>query len=209
MLQQAVNMIGRFRWVLVPVVFAVALLSVLVLFNGSRAPDKQASQLGGNFTLQSASGPVSLSDFRGKVVIIYFGYTFCPDVCPTSLALLTLALNELNETELQQVQPIFISVDPERDTVAKLKTYVESFHPSLIGLTDTPLTIASVAQDYGVMYMKVKTPNSAMGYTVDHSSFYYLVGRDGMLKRSILHGTDPAEIAEAIRAVLNKPYSLE
>jgi len=156
----------------------------------------------GNFELQSASGPVALSDYRGKVVVLYFGYAFCPDVCPTSLGILSLALNELSTVELSNVQPIFISVDPERDTVERLKTYAEAFHPSIIGITGSTLDIAEVAQHYGVLYMKVDMPESAMGYAVDHSSEYYVINRDGSLNQKISHGTDPKKVAEVLRQAL-------
>ena len=155
------------------------------------------------FVLQSAMGPVALADYRGKVVVLYFGYAFCPDVCPTSLGILSLALNELSAEELGNVQPLFISVDPERDTVERLKTYAEAFHPSIIGITGSTLDIAEVSQQYDVLYMKVEMPDSALGYSVDHSSMYYVINRDGTLNQKISHGTDPKKIAEVLRRVLN------
>lgn len=158
--------------------------------------------LGGNFVLQSAEGPVSLSDYKEKVIVLYFGYAFCPDVCPTSLGLLSLALQKLNTKELDKVQALFISVDPERDTVEKLKTYAAAFHPSIKGITGTPEQIAEIAKRYGVMYMKVDMPNSAMGYAVDHSSRYYVVGSDGKVKKFIEHGTEPDKIVAALREVM-------
>lgn len=156
-----------------------------------------------DFVLQSVTGPVALSDYRGKVVVLYFGYTFCPDICPTSLGILSLALNELSAEELANVQPIFISVDPERDTVERLKTYVEAFHPGIIGVTGSSVEIAHVAQQYGVLYQKVEMPDSALGYGVDHSSMYYVINRDGSLNQRINHGTDPKEVAAILRQVLS------
>lgn len=158
--------------------------------------------LGGDFVLQSAQGPVSLADYRGKVVVLYFGYAFCPDVCPTSLGLLSLALGKLKPEELNKIQTFFISVDPERDTVEKLKIYANAFHPNIIGITGTLEEIADVAKRYGVMYRKAELANSAMGYSVDHSSRYYVIGADGEIKKFIEHGTNPDDIVATLRLVL-------
>lgn len=158
--------------------------------------------LGGDFVLQSEKGPVSLADFRGKTVVLYFGYASCPDVCPTSLGLLSLAMQKLTPDELEKLQVMFISVDPERDTVDKLKTYAEAFHPNMIGMTGSAKEIAAVARHYGVMYAKVEMPNSALGYSVDHSSRYYVVGKDGAVKKFIEHGTSPEDIVKSLRTVM-------
>ena len=190
----------------------VLLLSLVVLLAGSfvlwQANANKHSvmsglpPLGGNFVLQSADGPVSLSDYKDKTIVLYFGYAFCPDVCPTSLGLLSLALGKLKPEELNKIQPFFISVDPERDTVEKLKNYVHAFHPSIIGITGSADEIAKVAKLYGVMYMRVDMPGSAMEYAVDHSSRYYVVGSDGKVKKFIEHGTEPDKIVAALRSVM-------
>lgn len=156
---------------------------------------------GGDFTLQSASGPVSLHDFRGKVVLVYFGYTFCPDICPTSLAFTGQALNALNPDELARTQGLFISVDPERDTLEKLKEYGTFFHANILGLTGTPELIAATAQQYGASYRKQDT-GSAGGYVVDHSSSTYVVNPDGKLVATLPHGTSSADVVKAIRAAM-------
>jgi protein SCO1/2 len=156
---------------------------------------------GGDFTLQSASGPVSLRDFRGKVVLVYFGYTFCPDICPTSLAFASQALNALNKDELARTQGLFISVDPERDTLDKLKEYGAFFHANILGLTGTPEVIAATAQQYGASYRKQDT-GSAGGYVVDHSSSTYVVDPEGKLVATLQHGTSPADVVKAIRAAM-------
>jgi len=156
---------------------------------------------GGDFTLQSANGPVSLHDLHGKVVLVYFGYTFCPDICPTSLAFTSQALNMLDKNELARTQVLFISVDPERDTLEKLKEYGAFFHPSILGLTGTPQEIATAARLYGASYARQNT-GSAGGYVVDHSASTYVVDPDGKLAATLQHGTPPAEVAKAIRAAL-------
>ena len=188
------------------IILSITLLVAGVSFFWSSSLENNSvegySGLGGDFVLQSADGPVSLADYRGKVVVLYFGYAFCPDICPTSLGLLSLALRQLKAEELNKLQAFFISVDPERDTVDKLKTYARAFHPSIIGITGPAVEIADVAQRYGAMYMKVELPGSAMGYAVDHSSRYYVVGKDGVVKKFIEHGTSPEDIVKSLRSVM-------
>ncbi len=162
-----------------------------------------AAPTGGDFTLQSPNGPLSLHDLRGKVVLVYFGYTFCPDICPTSLAFTAQGLNLLDKNELARTQVLFISVDPERDTLEKLKDYGAFFHPSILGLTGTPQEIAAAARLYGASYARQNT-GSAGGYVVDHSASTYVVAPDGILAATLQHGTPPAEVAKAIRTALQR-----
>jgi protein SCO1/2 len=157
---------------------------------------------GGDFTLVGSNGPVALTDFRGKVVVLYFGYTFCPDVCVTSLSLIAQGLSGLDAASLQKVQGVFISVDPERDTPQRLAEYVPFFHPKLIGATGTIEQIASVARMYGSSYRK--HPAAADGtYAVDHSSVTYIVAPDGKLTDMLQHGSPPASITAAINKALS------
>ncbi|MBI4741688.1 MAG: SCO family protein, partial [Betaproteobacteria bacterium] len=107
---------------------------------------------GGDFTLQGAQGAVALQSYRGKVVLMYFGYTFCPDVCPTSLSLMAQAISGLEAGERERVQGIFISVDPGRDTPARLKEYAPFFHPSIVGISGSAEQLAAVARQYGASY---------------------------------------------------------
>ncbi len=158
---------------------------------------------GGDFTLQSHLGPISLKELRGKVVVLYFGYTWCPDICPTSLGYLSSALNELSADELGRVQALFVSVDPERDTLDRLKTYGEYFHQNILGVTGTPQQLDQVAVRYGAAYRKVVQEKSEMGYVVDHSADLYLIDSQGVLRQSIAHGTPPEEIFKAIRGLLD------
>ena len=156
---------------------------------------------GGDFTLQGKNGPVALKDYRGKVVLLYFGYTFCPDVCPTSLSLMAQALSSLTPAERERVQGIFISVDPERDTLDRLKEYAPFFHPSIIGITGTPDQVATVAGQYGASYMKQKA-NADGQYAVDHSSITYVIDAQGKLVASLPHASPPDQIVDAVRASL-------
>ena len=193
------------------VVLAIVLLlptTALAVDEGQEAqsratvPAIKKAPPGGDFTLQSIDGPVSLQDFRGKLVLLYFGYTSCPDVCPTSLSLVTQALNELSEDELEKVQSIFVSVDPKRDTPEALAQYVGYFHSSMIGVTGTELEVAEVAQLYGAQYYEVEMEGSAFGYSVNHSSVSYLITPEGTLRFIFPHATPASVIVEAIRHLL-------
>ncbi|MGB5834296.1 MAG: SCO family protein [Thiohalocapsa sp.] len=161
-----------------------------------------AEPAGGDFTLQSWRGPVALSDLRGKVVLIYFGYTWCPDICPTSLAIISLALKQLTADERGQVRVLFVSVDPDRDTVDRLKTFAEYFDPAILGITGSAQQIADVARRYGAAYRLSGQGDSAMGYMVDHSSYTYVIDRDGRLVETLQHATPAERLVEVIRSQL-------
>lgn len=166
---------------------------------------RAAIAAGGDFTLQSAAGPVSLKDYRGKLVLVYFGYTFCPDVCPTSLAATAEGLKLLTSEELGKVAMIFVSVDPKRDTPERLKEYAEFFHPAIVGATGTPEVIAEIAKRYGVFYAEQKVATAGGGYVVDHSSDTFVIAPDGQLVAKIAHATPPDQVAVAIRKHLQQP----
>ncbi len=166
---------------------------------------KAALAEGGDFTLQSADGPVALKDFRGKVVLLYFGYTYCPDICPTSLAATSAGLRLLTPDEQARVAMIFVSVDPKRDTLPRLKEYAEFFHPSILGTTDTQENIAAVARRYGVFYAEQTVETAGDGYVVDHSADTYVIAPDGKLTGRIAHATPPEQVAASIRKYLNQP----
>jgi len=192
------------------VVLAISCIYILFFWQPGAQSDKHSliqepsSPQGGDFTLQSLSGTVSLKDFRGKVVLIYFGYTMCPDICPTNLAIMSEAIRQLESTLTQQkalatVQGIFISVDPQRDTMKRLSEYTHYFHDSIVGLSSTPEIINEVAERYGVAYRKV-SHDTATNYVVDHSSETYVVDTQGKLVERLAHATPP----EKILAVINK-----
>ena len=172
--------------------------------NKASAPDPASgyTHMGGDFTLQSATGPVSLADYRGKVVAIYFGYTHCPDVCPTSLAALAQAFNRLSDEERAQMRGIFISVDPERDTPEIATKYAQAFHPSFSGLSGTPEAIAEVAKRYFVLYEKVEMDDSAMEYAIDHSSILYVLGKNGIVQSLVRHSESQEDLLKSLRAAL-------
>lgn len=188
----------------------VALLLGLAFLWQPAAPERPLPSLsmppGGDFTLQSAEGPVALADYRGKVVVLYFGYTFCPDICPTSLNLIAEALKQLKPEERARVAVLFVSVDPTRDTPSHLKQYVQFFAPEFVGLTGTNEALAEIARRYGVIYARQKAaPDSPMAYAVDHTSETYLIAAHGVLADRLAHGTAPDVLAGAIRKQLNQP----
>ena len=157
---------------------------------------------GGDFVLHSSKGDFSLKENRGKVVLLYFGYTKCPDICPTSLSFMTQALNELDDEELKRVLGVFVSVDPTRDTFELLDEYVAYFHPNLIGVTGSEKEVAETAALYGAQYYEVELEGSAFGYSVNHSAVIYLIAPDGELRFIFPHATPPSVILEAVRHVL-------
>lgn len=159
--------------------------------------------IGGPFTLTDQTGkPRSDTEFRGRLMLIYFGYTFCPDVCPTDLMSISQAIQSLGEAG-NAVQPIFISVDPERDTPAVLGEYTSAFHPRLIGLTGLPEQIRVVALLYRAWFARV--PDAVgKGYSIDHTGVIYLVGRDGQYLGFAPPRTEPARLVEILRKLIDK-----
>jgi len=158
--------------------------------------------VGGPFTLTDQNGrPRSDTDFRGKLMIVYFGYTHCADVCPSDLMAITQALDALGPAA-KGVQPVFITIDPERDTKG-LAEYVSAFHPSLIGLTGSPEEIRRVANAYKAFYVKVKDERSG-DYSIDHAGVIYLMGRNGEYLGFMPPQTAPDRLTEILRKSLAK-----
>ncbi len=158
--------------------------------------------VGGPFSLIDQTGkPVTQASWPGRWLLIYFGYTYCPDVCPTELQTIASTLDALGPLAAKVV-PIFITIDPERDTPETLAGYVKLFDDRLIGLTGTPQQIAAVARAYRVYYAKVR-PKESTTYLMDHSSFLYLMGPDGTLRMLFDPATSARDIAGAIRTRLS------
>ncbi|WP_315917935.1 SCO family protein [Vibrio fluvialis] len=138
-----------------------------------------------------------------RIRIIYFGFTRCPDVCPTSLAMLAGALNELDEKTLSHLRPMFVSLDPERDNAEASATYAHYFHPMIEGMS-APLDVTTaLAHHYGVIFRKTELPNSELKYTLDHSSYFYFLKPDGTLITKVPHTQNPAPIVDAIKKTIN------
>ncbi len=201
-------MLRRIRWGLygLIVVLLVAIGAAWLRQGGGDGGSAAVAVPGG----VSVGGPFALTDdhgqavtdatYRGRWMLVYFGYSFCPDVCPTELQTVSATLDKLGPAAAKLV-PLFITIDPSRDTPAALAEYVKLFDPRLIGLTGTEQQIATVAREYRVYYARAngKDPSS---YLMDHSSFVYLMGPDGKFQALFHQGTTPDELADAIRTRL-------
>lgn len=195
---------------------ACLLLLMLALVCASGAQARSAAEtmdilmwnrepVGGPFELVDHTGrPRSDRDFRDHLMLVYFGFTYCPDVCPTDLMAIGQAL-ELLGPDGDDVQPIFITLDPARDTAAHLAEYVPLFHPRLIGLTGNEQAIRSAADAYKVYYAKVAIGKAADDYTIDHTSFIYLMDREGRYLGFFPPGTSAERMVEIIRPRLTAP----
>lgn len=154
-----------------------------------------------DFTLTNADGQeVQLSDFQDKIVLLYFGYTFCPDVCPSSLSDLKLVQNKLDESG-EKIQVIMVTVDPERDTPEKIAEYVNHFHPTFIGLSGTKEEVDAAGKGYGVYYEKHEG-TEATGYLVDHTARIFVIEPDGTYRLSFGFGTPVDDIVSDLRLLL-------
>ncbi|MDR3427382.1 SCO family protein [Silvimonas sp.] len=187
-----------------PAIFAVLIaLSLLtgcskVAFEGT---DITGVDFGGDFTLVDHHGKARrLADFNGKVVALFFGYTHCPDVCPTTMAEYAAVMKTLG-SKASQVQVLFVSLDPERDTPALLAQYVPAFNPGFIGMTGTPQQVADVAARYKVVYQK---QGSGADYTLDHSAGSYLLDRKGRLRVLENYGAAPSVLAKDLNTLIEE-----
>jgi protein SCO1/2 len=156
---------------------------------------------GGDFTLDSVQGQLSLHDLKGKWVVLYFGYASCPDVCPTNLGLWSQVFHNLTAAERAQLAFVFVSLDGERDQPQQLEHYVHYFHPDFMAATGDEAMMNRVAKQYGVKWAKVSS-QSALGYTLDHSSYSYLVNPVGELVLMFRHATASDVLLKAIKARL-------
>ena len=170
------------------------------------APDPSNSprQLRPRYAMLDQHGrSVTHEDFRGRLQLIYFGYTFCPDICPTSLAVLAQALRMLDDSDAEQIQPIFITVDPLRDTPEVLAEYVKYFHPKMLGLHATPDATRRIAETFRARYEMVPSQSGDPDrYSMDHTSSLYLLGRQGEFITKFAHGFPAKEVASRLREYL-------
>ena len=159
------------------------------------------AQVGGPFTLTDQHGKKrSLADFHGKFVLLYFGYTFCPDICPTDLAAMAQAIRTLG-AEGDKLQPVFVTLDPERDTQEILRNYAAAFHPRFIALRGSEEEVRGVATAYKIYFEKVRPPGSSV-YLIDHMAFVFLLDRDGKYVALFPPGTNAERMAVMVREVL-------
>ncbi len=210
---------ARTSLIIVSAVIAVACVSVLRLYSSddrqhqhgvSKQQDIPAGTLpGGPFTLvDHTSRTVTDKDFRGSFLLVFFGYTHCPDVCPLTLVQVSATLKSLGK-DARYVRPLFITVDPERDTPEVLASYVRAFHPAIIGLTGTPQQVRAVTKAYKAHYAKAPLKTAAKvihpsHYSVDHSAFIYLMGPNGNFLEVFEFRTTAEKMAEKIREMLKK-----
>ncbi|MDX1513826.1 MAG: SCO family protein [Gammaproteobacteria bacterium] len=186
------------------------LAGMLAIFAGNRASAHSDDETpaanylsGGDFTLNSPDGLLSLSDLRGKVVLVFFGYTSCPDVCPLSLARINAGFRTMGDEELERVRALFITLDPERDTNERLRKYVGYFHPNIIGLRDDVEGIKNVAKNFGVEFSRKVVPNSALGYSISHPTDILLLDRQGRFVKAVPHNIEVGRLVALIRGLLN------
>ncbi|PMR71959.1 SCO family protein [Billgrantia endophytica] len=158
---------------------------------------------GGPVELASAQGDFSLTQLEDdQLAVLFFGYTYCPDVCPMSMSVMRQVMQGLDDELRQRVVPVMISVDPERDTVERLEEYVGYFGDDFIGITGSEAQLEELAERYGIVWRRVETPDSAMEYTVDHSSSLYLVDRDGKIRQRVLYSPTPHLLRSALESEL-------
>ena len=161
-----------------------------------------AVTIGGPFTLSTADGlTVTHQTYRGKWLLVYFGYTFCPTSCPTTLLEIATALKRLGP-DAARVQPLFITVDPQRDTPEVMQQYTRSFDPRIVGLIGTPEQLAAAAREYGAYYVRHRTGSGADDYVMDHSTYLYVMDPLGKFVRAFDYGVSADRIAAALRELM-------
>jgi protein SCO1/2 len=184
---------------------AVVGAGALLLTRGASGPHVENSGkalIGGPFALTDQTGKtVTDQDFRGRYMLVFFGFTHCPDICPAELQVMSASLDELGP-KAAAVVPVFITLDPERDTQAVMADYVKNFGPRFVGLTGSPEAVAAAAKAYRVSYSKFQEDKSTGDYSIDHSALVYLMGPDGDYITHFAYGTPAAKMTETLRRYL-------
>lgn len=170
---------------------------------------KRFADLGGQFELNSAEGAVALDNYKGQVVVLYFGFLNCAEVCPSSMGVMSAAFSQLPERVYDDVQGLFISVDPQRDDLESLHAFAQHFDKRILGLTGTSEEIETLTNQYGVYYDLVDMEQSVLDYTVDHVSRFYVIAPDGKLIDSMSHSTTPTELAARIERTIDSYNAAE
>ena len=192
-----------FALTILMVALVTALAAIWLTRGGPGGTGTGTALVGGPFTLTDQDGKrVTDQDFRGKYMLIFFGYTYCPDFCPSELQVMSAAIDELG-TEGEKIQPVFITIDPARDDPETLKIYVGNFHPRMVGLTGSEEDIAAVAKEYRVYYAKAKGFEDKPDYLMDHSTLVYLRGPDGRFVKHFTYGTDAKALAQGLREAMS------
>ena len=184
---------------------AIAGAAVLVLtgsFSGPTVATSGKALIGGPFTLVDQHGnTVTDQDFRGRFMLVFFGFTHCPDICPAQLQVMSASLDALGP-DGAEVVPIFVTLDPERDTPAIMGDYVKNFGARFVGLTGSPDAIAAAAKGYRIAYSKFQEDPTKSDYSIDHSALVYLMGKDGEYVTHFAYGTPAAKMTETLRRYL-------
>jgi cytochrome oxidase Cu insertion factor (SCO1/SenC/PrrC family) len=194
------------------VIFGIATLLLALalgsyaLWSVSRLDDGKGTALvGGPFTMVNHKGvTVTDKDFRGRPMLLFFGFTFCPDICPTELQVMAAARDQLGETG-KTIQPIFVTIDPARDTVPVMSAYVSNFGADFVGLTGSAEQVDSMARIYRVFYQKQDNKADPSAYQMDHTSIIYLMGADGKFLKHFSYTTDAKALADGLRLALRLP----
>jgi protein SCO1 len=179
-----------------------AILLLTTPQGGQPVQSSGTALIGGPFSLVGTDGkPVTDRDFRGRYMLIFFGFTHCPDICPAELQVIAQALDQLGD-KAKKVVPIFVTLDPERDTPDAMANYVKSFGPNFVGLTGSPEAIAAAAKAYRVSYAKVENKDSPGDYSVDHSALVYLMDPEGRYVTHFSYGLSAEQMAEKLGKLL-------
>ncbi len=191
----------------IPQIFGIVVLcaaAALGIYTLAMAPQSQQIaepeiDIGGPFEMVDHLGnAVTQDSYKGKFMLVYFGFTYCPDICPTELQEISTALNALTDEELEKLQPLFVTVDPERDTVEEMAGYVTHFHPKFVGLTGSLDQVRHIADEYRVWFKKLEDDESTDGYTMEHTNIIYLMGPDGKFLEHFNFATKSDEMAQKI-----------
>lgn len=204
------------KWVIRSIFFGVVIAIIVMVYalyqtkTSTCAVVKEGSEsgvplIGGPIKLTTHEGKTFNSDeYKGQYLLVYFGFAFCPDICPTALSNITEALNLLGG-DSRNIQPVFITIDPERDSIESLKAYVKNFHPKTLGLTGSQEDIDKHIKMFKVYVSKLESQDKDdKNYLLDHSSIVYLMGRDGVFLKAFSHETEPQAMASKISEIISK-----
>ncbi|MGE0719668.1 MAG: SCO family protein [Alphaproteobacteria bacterium] len=209
MIRQPMSRPGRRALIIFAVGFGLLVVALAALYAGriggtARLAEVTGPQIGGPFAMTDQDGrKVTEASWPGRHLLVFFGFTHCPDVCPLALGEVSMALDTLGKADAVRLQPLFVTVDPERDTAAALKDYLMAFDERILGLTGTPEEVAAMARAYRVYYKKTPV-QGALGYTMDHSAFVYLISPQGKLEAFFTHETKGDAMAQKIKGFLGR-----
>lgn len=192
-------------WLGLGLLAALVVVSLIGLYQTTLESDS-AEPVGGAIEMPSTQeGDFSLSQLnKDDIAIVSFGYTYCPDVCPMNQAVKRQALAQLSDAQRERVVPLMVTVDPERDTLPRMKEYMQFFGDAFIGLVGSQDQLEDVAARYGVIWRRVEAPDSAMSYTIDHSASLFLVNREGEILQRVLYSPTPHSLLSALENELDR-----